>query len=804
MIPSFLKALFRRAEVQPTKPQTKEEKRNEALAVDPLDPIQKRKHSPWEQPPEFKLRSATEFPVFDGLAGDVMQVTTAKAMGDAALSLASKGTAAMDELADDGTGMLKVAPSTYTVPAGLFQWYMSQGFIGYQACAIIAQHWLVDKACSQAGEDAVRNGWVIKARGGDDLEDEEHEAILEADKEFKVKENLIELNRFKNVFGIRVAIFQVQSDDPLYYEKPFNIDGIKEGSYKGISQVDPYWMMPVMTSKGTSDPADKDFYDPEYWTISGRKYHKSHLCIVRGPQPADILKPTYIFGGVPLTQRIYERVYAAERTANEAPLMAMSKRTMAIHADLEKVMADQAAFEQRLLTWIRYRDNHGVKVLGKEEAMEQFDINMSDFDSVIMNQYQLVSAIARTPATKLLGTSPKGFNATGEHEIKTYNEEKESIQEHTMMPMLTRHYDILGRHLGISTQLEVVCNEVDSVSQKERAELNKLKADTATVLINNGTISPDEDRNRLRDDPHGGYNRLTDEDADEEPGMSPENKADLEKAKGQLEKGNAAEQSAPSVGMRDPSQTEPEDDSATNTLTGAVDPTSGTLQALVPFLMSAIANAQANPQSPDPVQAALLLLMHQLASKNVQAGQAAALENVDPPIQGTKPGTRGIERGVQGIHGVVSEAKDSFAEDWNPHVLPKLRIGKLTCMIENPRNSVRKGIDMNGKPWSVKMANHYGFIKGYEGADGDELDCFVGPNLRSQDVYVVQQKGLDGEFDEHKCMLGFDSDEEAKAAYHANFKPGWDGFDCMQKMSMDEFHEWLDCGAACKPLTHRA
>lgn len=229
----------------------------------------------------------------------------------------------------------------------------------------------------------------------------------EMDVDFKVKENLIEFNRFKNIFGIRIALFEVDSEDEDYYEKPFNPDGITEGSYKGISQVDPYWMMPMLTAESTADPSSRFFYEPEFWIISGKKYHRSHLIIARGPQPADILKPTYIFGGVPLVQRIYERVYAAERTANEAPLLAMNKRTTVIHTDTAKAIAQEDKFLDRLMFWVKYRDNHAVKVLGTEESYEQHDTSLSDFDSVIMNQYQLVASIAKTPATKLLGTSPK-------------------------------------------------------------------------------------------------------------------------------------------------------------------------------------------------------------------------------------------------------------------------------------------------------------------------------------------------------------------------------------------------------------
>lgn len=786
MLPMILKKLFSRSKA--LKAQPNEEQRREAMAVDPLDPVARRSGSmslsDWDRKePQFheiKLRAANEFPVFDGLPGDEGGVTTQKAIGDAAMKIHNMAM-------DDDTGMLKQGPSEYAVPAGLQAWYISQSFIGYQACAIIAQHWLVDKACTMAGEDAARNGWAIKARGGDDLTEDQHEEVMEADKAFKVKDNLIELNRFKNIFGIRVAIFQVESDDPLYYEKPFNIDGVAKGSYKGISQVDPYWMMPVMTSKGTSDPSSKDFYDPEFWTISGKKYHKSHLVIVRGPQPADILKPTYIFGGVPLTQRIYERVYAAERTANEAPLMALSKRTMAIHTDMDRVVANQTAFENRLMTWIRYRDNHGIKVLGKEEAMEQFDINMSDFDSIIMNQYQLVAAIARVPATKLLGTSPKGFNATGEFEMRSYHEELESIQEHIMMPLLQRHYDLMMRHLGLATQVEVVCNEVDSMTAKERAELNDLKAKTAETLINNGTISPDEDRKRIREDDKSGYNQLTDADAETKPGLSPENLAEFQKAGAQQEKGNAAELTA---GEKTGEQTAPvTKDPEEDTLVGGQTASRSTLQAFIPAILQGLIKGNEQDQPADPIQAALLLLLHSIIGKKDQE----ALEHVDPPIRGTAPGTRGINPSVGGIHNVVGKV-----HDWNPSKLPKLRVGGLNLVIENPRGTIRKGMNMDGKEWRVKMPHHYGFIKGYDGADGDEVDCFVGPNPRSSNVFVVSQNDSQGEFDEYKCMLGFDTEEEAKKAYDESFTRDWDGFGSIQSMSMDDFKNWLEAGEAAR------
>src|SRR6201987_2547248 len=544
--------LLRDPKPDEVKPNVSEEKKQRFSALDPLD--YRHRVGGWASEDastnvEFKLKTVADFPFKETSTQESVNIANGKSITAGELrTMAMDGkmvTYAMDEnCAGPSCGSMgqDVNLNSYTVPSQLMDWFASQSFIGYQACAIIAQHWLVDKACSMAGEDAIRNGWEIKARGDEAaLTDNQLQQIKEMDEKFNLMEEMKELNRFKNVFGIRVLIFKVENNDPKYYEKPFNIDGVDVGSYKGISQVDPYWMMPMMTSQSTSDPSSPHFYDPEYWIISGKRYHRSHLIIVRGPEPADLLKPTYIFGGIPLTQRIYERVYAAERTANEAPFLAMNKRTTTIHVDMERAVADQDGLTAKILMWQKFRDNHAVKILGEDESMEQFDTSLSDFDSVIMNQYQLVAAIAKTPSTKLLGTSPKGFNATGEHETISYHEELESIQKHVMSPFLTRHYQLLVKSLGLDMDLVHVWEPVDSITMTQRAELNKVKAELGGLLIDKGVVSPDEERNRIRDDKYSGYNRLQDDDADQEPGMSPENLAKLEKVDADKEKAEAAQ-----------------------------------------------------------------------------------------------------------------------------------------------------------------------------------------------------------------------------------------------------------------------
>lgn len=132
--------------------------------------------------------------------------------------------------------------------------------------------------------------------------------------------------------------------------------------------------------------------------------------------------------------------------------------------------------------------------------------------------------------------------------------------------------------------------------------------------------------------------------------------------------------------------------------------------------------------------------------------------------------------------------------------LGHVNIQGLDISIENPEGSERKGVDADGKEWSVKMKNHYGYIRGTEGADGDHVDVFIGPNPESDKVFVIDQVNQDGTLDEHKSMVGFDSEEEARKAYLSNYSKGWTGLGAITEMSMDDFKEWLKTEDSKKPV----
>lgn len=118
----------------------------------------------------------------------------------------------------------------------------------------------------------------------------------------------------------------------------------------------------------------------------------------------------------------------------------------------------------------------------------------------------------------------------------------------------------------------------------------------------------------------------------------------------------------------------------------------------------------------------------------------------------------------------------------------------LRISIENARGATRRGIDEDGQSWSIKMSDHYGYINGTKGADGDQLDVYIGKNTNSDKVYIVDQLNQKtGAFDEHKIMLGFPDKRSAINAYKRNFTAGW-RVGNVTGVSLDLFNEWLETG----------
>lgn len=135
-----------------------------------------------------------------------------------------------------------------------------------------------------------------------------------------------------------------------------------------------------------------------------------------------------------------------------------------------------------------------------------------------------------------------------------------------------------------------------------------------------------------------------------------------------------------------------------------------------------------------------------------------------------------------------------------------VKIDGMDVTIENPKGSIRRGTDADGKEWQSEMHYDYGYIRGTKAVDNDHIDIFLSDNPETGNVFVVDQVNpKTGEFDESKVMYGFASEQEAREAYLSNYEEGWKGLGKITEVTKEEFKKWIDSSTRkTKPFSEYA
>ena len=377
-------------------------------------------------------------------------------------------------------------------------YFASQSFIGWEACAIMSQNWFINAGCRILAEDGVKNGYEITTNDGDGLSPEVIADFKVIDKAMNLKAAMINFDAKSKLFGTCMVIFQVKSDDPKYYQKPFNMDSVTPGSYLGMSQVDATWVLPIPSRKSMSEFSDQRFNRPTWYQVGGEIYHYSHLAVINYVEPPTVMAPAYLYGGIPLSQMVMSRLYNAEACANEGPKLLATKRTTFLKTSLKNAFANNGVFQRTWESFSALRNNFSVQPIGEEDSVDMNDTSLTDVTEVIENNFILACAIMRvTPSSMVKFSGKKGGigNESDKDERQDANEVAKAQDK--MSVLLERHHDYAMKSIiepkhGVQPNIEHVWNPIDTPTAKELAETDKLKAETRSIYHDVGALSSEE------------------------------------------------------------------------------------------------------------------------------------------------------------------------------------------------------------------------------------------------------------------------------------------------------------------------
>lgn len=171
-------------------------------------------------------------------------------------------------------------------------------------------------------------------------------------------------------------------------------------------------------------------------------------------------------------------------------------------------------------------------------------------------------------------------------------------------------------------------------------------------------------------------------------------------------------------------------------------------------------------------------------------------------IESEKPVTEQITEQRKVVNTEPTEAQKEAGNYRMGHV----KIDGMDVTIENPKGSIRRGTDADGKEWQSEIHYDYGYIRGTKAVDNDHIDIFLSDNPETGNVFVVDQVNpKTGKFDESKVMYGFASEQEARDAYLSNYEEGWKGLGKITEVTKEEFKRWIDSSTRkTKPFSEYA
>ena len=414
----------------------------------------------------------------------------------------------------------------YGMDEKVLQYYESRVWIGYPAMAHLMTHELISGVVDIPAQDAIARGYKIEITEDEDedgnIDPQEVEARSRenakkvrklkriADKQMRIAEVLRTFGNHQRGFGVAYVIPVFKDGDAHDYSKPFNIDGIKKGSFVGFKTVEPIWMSYEFNSEGANSPTSLNFYEPEWYRIAnGNRIHKSWIVKKVYMPVSDLLKPTYYYGGVSLTQMVYERMYCADKTANECPMLAMTKRLLIADANVQAMTNDKSVAELTMKALNYFRDNFSVFFKNPNTQVSQIDTSLEGVPQISMMSYQLVAAIARMPVTKLLKNVPTGLQSTGDYEMDDYHELLGEIQK-DYKDVLELFFKILTKsEYGKEIDITVTFNPLDVPKEDKNIQNESGISSIMNSYLQSGVITVQEVRDILRKREHGMFTGLS-------------------------------------------------------------------------------------------------------------------------------------------------------------------------------------------------------------------------------------------------------------------------------------------------------
>lgn len=320
------------------------------------------------------------------------------------------------------------------------------------------------------------------------------EAIEAEEKRLNLQAKVLEARKKARLFG-GAAIYADFGDDAA---QPLSLDRIKKGGIRFLTVFTPRQLVP---GEIETDPMSEFFGMPKEFTVAGgatgqASIHPSRLTAFYGAElpDRDITSSAFGWGDSVLIAVMSAVKQAESASANinsliyEANVDVVSIEGL---AEILKMSGGEDKVRDLLKMNLDAKSNLRALVLDAKNTYARKAVSFASLPDLMDRFDQHAAGAADIPMTRFMGMSPGGLNSAGESDLRNYYDRIGAGQTLEMEPALMRLDEALIRSATGQRDPAVHYdwNPLWQLSEKDKADIFKTKADAARTIAGNGGMS---------------------------------------------------------------------------------------------------------------------------------------------------------------------------------------------------------------------------------------------------------------------------------------------------------------------------
>lgn len=355
--------------------------------------------------------------------------------------------------------------------------------------ALYRTDWLAGKVVDIIPDDMTREWRYFSG----DIEPETIELLIEEEERLGLPNAVNQAHKWARLYGTAFIVMNIDDGQPV--DKPLDINKIKKGGLKHIKVVDRH-RIDRADLQPIENPLDPNYGMPVYYRFVNTNIKIHHSRVIRFDAvhlPFDEFKRNNYMSDSVL-DRLYEALTNFNTVASGSASMVYETNVdvMKIKGLMNYLQSPEGTslIQKRFTMAGMLKSFNNMLLLDNEEEYDKKQNSFASIPDLLYAHALFMAGGSDIPATRLLGSSASGLNATGEGDMKNYYDTIKSKQSKDYKPKLDFFDKIMAKSLGLKddADLSYKFNSLFQMTPKEQADTEFVNAQRDAIYLDRNVV----------------------------------------------------------------------------------------------------------------------------------------------------------------------------------------------------------------------------------------------------------------------------------------------------------------------------